>query len=393
MSYLNYTAELFGLKGFNVEKIEETKEYFIVDITKEKMNHTCPSCRNITNKVHDYRNQKIRHTVLSGKMVILNYRKRRYICPSCNKRFYENASFIAKGYQISKQLISLILRKFNQITTYTDVAREYHLSPTSVIRYYDNLSFSKSTLPQVIGLDEFKGNLGGEKFQTIITNPKKHNIIGFVKSRKRDDLDEAMLRYKNRSNVKLVVMDMSTIYKGLAHRMFPNAEIVADKYHVIRLSSFALENVRKKEQNRFSKEHRKRIKTQKRLLKRSKENLHEEEMCRLANLFEQMPRLGKSYYLHEKFRKIFKAKDLKEAEKLISNWELEASVSKIDEFKDCIKALENWRHEIMNIFRYEITNGYTEGCNNKSKVLKRVSYGLMNYERFVKRRMQLWQNI
>ena len=46
--------------------------------------------------------------------------------------------------------------------------------------------------------------------------------------------------------------------------------------------------------------------------------------------------------------------------------------------------LINWKQEIINIIKYKINNGYVEGYNNKIKVIKRVSFGLRNYERFRK---------
>lgn len=289
----DYTIKLLGLEDFEVKSLDETKDKFFVTVEKPRQTHTCPNCGAITYTIHDYRIQNIKHTVFSDKKVILKYRKRRYVCESCNKRCYETSNFAPKRHQVSHQLISLILRSFNEISTYKSVSERYGVSITTVMRYYDKVNFEKNTLPAVIGLDEFKGNLDGEKFQTIITAPKAHNIIGFARSRNAQDLDIKMLSYKNVDNVKLVVMDMSNIYKSLVKRIFKNAEIVAD----------------------------------------------------------------------------------------------------IENFDKCTSALTNWITEISNIFRYKITNGYTEGCNNKTKVLKRISYGLRNYERFVKRRMQLQNNI
>lgn len=389
----DYTIKLLGLEDFEVKSLDETKDKFFVTVEKPRQTHTCPNCGAITDTIHDYRIQYIKHTVLSDKKVILKYRKRRYVCESCNKRFYETSNFTPKRHQVSHQLISLILRSFNEICTYKSVSERYGVSITTVMRYYDKVNFEKNTLPAVIGLDEFKGNLDGEKFQTIITAPKVHNIIGFARSRNAQDLDIKMLSYKNADNVKLVVMDMSNIYKALVKRTFKNAEIVADKYHVVRLGNFALEAVRKKEQKKFSKEHRTKIKANKKILHKRLEDLSDEEVFKLSVMMEQMPELGKAYYLKMKYDDIFRSKDVYEAKRRISNFILEANVADIESFYKCTSALTNWITEISNIFRYKITNGYTEGCNNKTKVLKRISYGLRNYERFVKRRMQLQNNI
>ena len=60
-----------------------------------------------------------------------------------------------------------------------------------------------------------------------------------------------------------------------------------------------------------------------------------------------------------------------------------AENSGLKEFEDCAKTYRHWSKEILNAFKYKfISNGPTEGFNNKIKVLKRTSYGVRNFERF-----------
>ncbi len=61
---------------------------------------------------------------------------------------------------------------------------------------------------------------------------------------------------------------------------------------------------------------------------------------------------------------------------------LKAEVLDIPEFRACVNAMDNWKTEIFNMFKYCYSNGHTEGCNNKTKILKRISYGCPNFERF-----------
>lgn len=57
--------------------------------------------------------------------------------------------------------------------------------------------------------------------------------------------------YKERAEVKKIVMDLSTLFRSVAKTMFPEAKIVADKFHVIRVVINSLENVRKRIQKEF----------------------------------------------------------------------------------------------------------------------------------------------
>lgn len=121
----DYTIKLLGLEDFEVKSLDETKDKFFVTVEKPRQTYTCPNCGAITDTIHDYRIQNIKHTVFSDKEVILKYRKRRYVCESCNKRFYETSNFAPKRHQVSHQLISLILRSFNEICTYKSVSERY----------------------------------------------------------------------------------------------------------------------------------------------------------------------------------------------------------------------------------------------------------------------------
>lgn len=92
-----------------------------------------------------------------------------------------------------------------------------------------------------------------------------------------------------------------------------------------------------------------------------------------------------AYILKERFYKIMESNDRETAKKLMSDWILFAQNSKIPEYGECTKTLANWRTGILNSFDVPYSNGFTEGCNNKIKVLKRNAYGYRNFERFRKR--------
>ena len=74
--------------------------------------------------------------------------------------------------------------------------------------------------------------------------------------------------------------------------------------------------------------------------------------------------------------------DPNDAPQLLSKWLLLAENYKIKEFNACINAYHNWSTEILNSIRFPWSNGFTEGCNNKTKVLKRVCFGVRNFSRF-----------
>lgn len=178
---------------------------------------------------------------------------------------------------------------------------------------------------------------------------------------------------------------MNPHFRRVSQVCFPNAVIVADKYHVVRQVYWAMERVRKNEQNKLSKRFRKYFKKSKYLLSKKPEKLTEEEMDRLSLMFEIAPRLADAYRLKNEFLTVIRTKSSAEGKHKLADWLLSAEIMDIPEFFDCTKAYHNWFHEILNSMDVPWTNGFIEGCNNKTKVLKRVCFGMRNFNNFRKR--------
>jgi transposase len=74
----------------------------------------------------------------------------------------------------------------------------------------------------------------------------------------------------------------------------------------------------------------------------------------------------------------------------MNEWVYMAQDSNLLEYYECSNTLINWRTEILNTFDYPYSNGFTEGCNNKIKVLKHNAYGYRNFKRFRNRIMHIF---
>ena len=88
------------------------------------------------------------------------------------------------------------------------------------------------------------------------------------------------------------------------------------------------------------------------------------------------------YFLKNDFLFLMHSPNSGVAEELLADWIYRAESSHLSEFRECTRAIHNWDKLILNSFDVSFTNGYTEGCNNKIKVLKRVCYGVRNFPRF-----------
>ena len=287
-----------------------------------------------------------------------------------------------KYHRMTSRKNARIIEDFRDTVSAAYIARKHNISTTTALRYFNLVNYSHKALPEVLSIDEFKGNAGGEKYQTILTDARDRKIIDILPNRKKADMIRYFRRFKNRKEVKYVVIDMNPHFREVAEICFPQATIVIDRYHVTRQAIWALERVRKEEQKHLSSDWRRFCKHSKALLNKPPDKLKEDEREKLRIILGLSTRLEQAYFLKNDFLFLMHSPNSQVAKELLADWIYRAESSHLPEFQDCTRAIHNWGQLILNSFIVPFTNGYTEGCNNKTKVLKRVCYGLRNFHRF-----------
>ena len=379
----DYTSKLLNLEDVIITNVENISDQLHIYIELRRAEHICPTCGALTDHIHDYRMQTVKDVPLA-RDTFLHLRKRRYRC-SCGKRFFEKNTFLPRYYRVTSRLFTEIIFAFKKIISAKEIGCRFNVSAVTAMRYFNYFNKKLTELPAVISLDEFKGNSGGQKYNSIIVDPKEKIVLDVLPNRFENDLVKYFSQFPNKNQVKYFVCDMNPHFRQVARICFPQATIVADKYHVIRQVYWAMEKVRKNEQNKLPKRHRRYFKKSRNLLMKRIENLTLEEMDRLALMFEIAPRLADAYRIKNDFLSVFHSKSSSDGKKKLIDWLFSVETMDMPEFFDCSKAYHNWFQEILNSMDVPWTNGYIEGCNNKTKVLKRVSYGMRNFSNFRKR--------
>ena len=394
MLYTHFTEELLGLQGVKITNIQNSEKSITVYAELERKPHNCTSCGTATSTVHDYRTQRIKDIPAFGKLVTIVLRKRRYRCTHCGKRFFESNSFLPKYHRITSRLVAFVIDKLRDERSFTSVARETNLSVTTVIRIFDVVSYPKAKLPQVLSIDEFKGNTWGEKYQCILTDPVNKIVLDILPERYGYYLTRYFKDFavEERSAVKYFVSDMWKPYSITADVWFKNATQIIDKYHWIRQVIWAFENVRKKEQKKLGPELRKYFKRSKSLLIKRFDSLEEDQKQEVNVMLYYSVNISRAYWYKEQFLKIITCKDAESAKTAMKEWIENAENCDIAQFEKCAQTMRNWYTGIINSFSSPITNGFTEGCNNKIKVLKRNAYGYKNFKRFRNRILHMFSH-
>ena len=385
MSYNNNTENLLELKDVIVLKVENIGTEKHVYIKMHQRIHFCPDCGHPTSKIHDYRTQLVRDLPMSGLNVVLHLRKRRHVCTKCGKRFDETIDFLPRYHRFTNRVFLKIVNELEKCISIKDVASMYNMTSPTAAKVLDVVKYTPTKLPKVLSIDEFRGNSGGEKFQCILTDAENHKVFDILPTRKLDDLYLYLLKFPNKQDVKYVVMDMTGNYRYIMKDLFPQATLIVDKYHYLRQLDFALERIRKDTQKKLPDYARLYFKHSRRLLIKDPSKLTENEYLQLQNLFKAAPRLHSAYNAKLMFRKFRECTTRNEAAKALGNWIMYAQGSGLAEIEAVAKTYSNWSKEILNSVENPYTNGFTEGCNNRIKVLKRVAFGMPEFTRFRKR--------
>lgn len=91
---------------------------------------------------------------------------------------------------MTKRLIGEVIIKLIDVSTYKSVTEEADISTTIVQRIFDNVDYPHiSEMPEVLAIDEFKGNASGEKYQCILTDPKNRIVLDILPTRFENDLN------------------------------------------------------------------------------------------------------------------------------------------------------------------------------------------------------------
>ena len=393
MSQTDYISKLLDIEDAVVDGVFHEPDRVTVSFSLKRHMHRCPNCGTDTDIVHDYRIQIVKDVPIMGKGLIWKYRKRRYVCPVCGKKFYEKMHLLPKRHRITNRTCFLSIVMLENRVCEKQIAKDLNVSQSTVHRWMNMIEYDKpELLPRVLSIDEFRGNADGEKFQCDLVDPIKKRIIDILPIRTEDYLAHYLKGFSNADSVECVVIDMNKAYLSAIKDALPNAKIVIDRFHVVRYSNWALENVRKRVQKNLPDEYRKYFKRSRRLLLKRHSNLSEEESAAVSTMFEFSEDLKLAYYFKERFYDFLASKTRDEAKRKLYKINLLIQTSGLKEYRELLSVIKNWSSYILNAFDLPYTNGFIEGTNNSIKVLKRLAFGYRNYDNLRRRILHIDRN-
>ena len=338
---------------------------------------TCPECGGRLYK-HGQRINHFADTPLQMQAVKIEVVRTRYRCSECKSMITPQLSFLDEKRRATHRLIQQV-RKRCLDRTFTQLAEDTGVVVNTIknitLDFVEELERDiKFETPTIMGIDELK--LMGT-YRCVITNLAMNSLYDMLPERTQDTLIPYFAKLPDAEKVEWICSDMWRPFKKSFRLHLPNAKLVIDKFHVVRMASEALDTERKTLQSSLDRDARLNMKKHLRwILLRRPNSLTEDQQRILGNLEKWHPEFKEAYDLKEQFYNIYEATTKDDAIQRFHEWE--SSIPKyLKSFRDVAKTVNN---NFEDIFTYwdapiRITNAYTEGHNGITRVANRMGRG------------------
>ena len=383
---------LLGLPEFHV--IDQVIGPKRLDLSLERRDTclVCPRCQTCCSRVKESRPRCIRDLPILERPVLLWLHVRRFECQGCQHRPWETSETFVAHVQWTARLYQRVRAEFLGGCPGRELARRYGLSERTVFRW----TFEKSRggrprkLGRAIGIDEY-ARCKGHRYNTLIVDLDKGKPLVTFKGRRSDDV-VGWFRSRPQeelARVEVVVLDMSKTYASAIKDLFGESVQVIDRFHVVQLAVNALDEVLRSVQKQLDTEEAKALKKLRRRWLQSANQLNVDELIARYEWCRRFPQLREMIDWVQALRMWFERKYEKPAREALLKLIERARQSAQEPLKRMAGTLTRWFEPIVHYIRNRYSNGMTEGCNNKIKLIQRMAYGLRN-EHNRRKRILAW---
>ena len=378
-------TSLLNIDGFELEDISG------LDPISFKVCYTlparCPVCTHSDVRIKDCFYRRIRHESFGSRRVYLYLRTRKFLCKSCGRYFNERFPGILSYRRSTEAFRREVFFKHHDGICQKVLAERLGIGQATIERWYHSLLELKLTrsqndpCPRLLGIDEhfFTRKQG---YATTLCDLAHHKIYDVFLGRSEKALEPAFEKLHLKRKVRIVVMDLSETYRSICRKYFPNAQIVADRFHVIRIVNHhflklwqSIDPVRRKNRGLLS------------LMRRRQDRLAPDQKLKLQNYFSRLPALEALWIFKHNLCDLLSFKHITHAQapKLVPLF-IQAVQQLLDSpfepLKTLGKTLQAWDNEIVRMWRFTRSNGITEGFHTKMELINRRAYGFRNFQNY-----------
>jgi len=382
-SLLYHTNQISDIQVKNVEYFD-SKIVFHASFHPNKP--SCPTCECTQHYLDGMKTRNLRIAPLGNKSSFLSLEIHRHKCTNCAQVWWPTIPFVRGKKRVTLSFENYVIRMM-QFATIKHVANFLEASwglikgihKDFLKREYAGIDYESL---QYIGVDEFSISKG-HQYMTIFINLRSGEILHAVEGKTIESVRPFLMDLAAKSkNIKAIAMDMNAAYASAVKLFLPGVDIVFDRFHVMGLLNTALEEIRRSQQNKCNQVGLKVLKGCRFLLLSNYENLNPKKRSSLASLFDVNSPLLTAHTMKEQIRLFWTKTTIQEGCKFLGWWIMDALESGIAELEKSGRTLLRHWKGLTNYFKHKITNGKTEGINNKIKTMKRQAYGFRDIEYF-----------
>lgn len=379
----------FGIVGYKYVHTRYENGSVIFKIAHNRFNLSCSSCGSKRILRRGTTMRRFKSIPIGLKPVTIEIEVQRVFCLACKIVRQVKLSFAKwrRTYTKAFERYALMLSRF---MTILDVAKHLQVSwgtIKDIQKRYLKRRYRNPSLKYIprIAIDEI--SIGkGHRYLTVVLNLRTGAVIFVGDGKGADALTPFFQRLKrSKAKVKAVAIDMSPAYIAAVLENLPDAAIVFDHFHVIKMYNDQLSQLRRALFNEASGPLEKQVlKGTRWLLLKNPENLNgdKNEQHRLQEALKINQPLATAYYLKEDLRQFWKQDSKSAAETFLYSWIGKAESSKIPMLTKFAKTLRGHMFGLLNYYDHHISTGPLEGTNNKIKTLQKQAYGFRDMEFF-----------
>jgi len=378
------------LKAHTVTKVEETDDCLRVYIDRLGSRLLrCGVCRKRCREVHDIRQQREWHDLSMRKLPLkLVYRPRRVECPRCGVRVEEFpwAEPWARVTTALSHAVALLARELS----WQGTAREYGLnweSVATIVRRAVQYGLQHRARPpvHVIGIDEVSRRKG-QVYLTVVYDLERRVLLWVGDDRTEEAVRPfftAEMGKRRCRTLRVVCMDMWAPYAKLVRDHAVNAQILFDRFHIVKHLSDAVDAARRELWRQLTSKEKVEVKGTRWLLLKNPWNLTNDQKERLSTLVRWNSPLVRAWYLKESFQLFWEYKQPWRAKRHLFKWIHSAMRSRLESFKKFACMLRSHLDGVLAWTEARVSNGAVEGMNNKIKSISHRSFGFRSAANFI----------
>lgn len=373
---------LLNLPDWNIEHVEDSARDYRVHATYGPEPGQCIHCGKgqlFAGKLyrHGTREQLLMDLPAHGKRVGILLTRNRYRCQDCGKTFLQPLPDVDERSQMTRRLVRHIeeqsIRK-----TFTAVADEVGVDEKTVRNLFKSYveRLDRTTVfdtPEWMGMDEVHLL---KKPRCVLTNIKERTIIAVLEKRTKKFVLAHLKKMPDKDRIKVVTMDMWGPYYDAVQEAIPDADIIIDKFHVVRMASAAMETVRKSLRAGLESKTRRKLMHDRFILLRRNRDLKPEQLETLGQWSQMFPMLAEAYKLKEDFYDLWTIPQKSDAKAAYKAWRDSIKGTELlTAFQPLLTAMHNWETPIFAYWDHRATNALTEALNGVTKLMQRQGRG------------------